>query len=647
MDAFLARVSYHATSYAIRSCLALTSTLVIQQGSRLLKVNIQSLFFLLTWACMRADISQTVDDLPLKTELAALQRRLARKIELISPILEAIEFRYTRGNSALEAVVRVGRELRDDIDALAARYQHAAIFEEHAMGKQYSSQDRRAELLSILTEIKQLMLSIDDLVPSINLWVSAIGGIQAEQSAFSPSRLLQASMLVNVGDSQFVLDSTRPMQIGPDFTLSLYMLFRGHASAQDGEAYGVEEGQRKPMWQEVVHKSRVRLYRIPAGFIAGDDPGVDHNKHSTGYAYQLQIVEDLDDGRVHTFEDGNMEPGPYDGVSLAGIREVVPVGHISKMFYADVGRILNINNEDGASSNPVLLMKRDISQVTQHTATTNGTFEDRTQQEPSRLIESVEECSNDSDSTISETSPQDDIDRQLREESEAAEVIDQSIAIPIQDSGSETHASPWTIPHHLDPEWIALEVFDVDDSASSSSDEDLDHIPGEDHSASGSRPPRPQARSRTSVDSNLVSQLQRMSLASGSGASSRPSSSHSHASEQNPALSSSTELVRQPQHHAPAPLSPTTIERSPFGAIKTSLSLLEMLLRLTSLQEFEQATHLSIPDHVLKFYLDESASESGLHGKERWAARADAAKKMGFDPYVDAPGGSGGGTTGI
>ena len=41
MDAFLAKVSYHATSYAIRSCLALTSTYVIQQGSRLLKVRKQ------------------------------------------------------------------------------------------------------------------------------------------------------------------------------------------------------------------------------------------------------------------------------------------------------------------------------------------------------------------------------------------------------------------------------------------------------------------------------------------------------------------------------------------------------------------------------------------------------------------------------
>lgn len=39
MDAFLARLSYHATSYAVRSCIALTSTYVINQGAKLLKVR--------------------------------------------------------------------------------------------------------------------------------------------------------------------------------------------------------------------------------------------------------------------------------------------------------------------------------------------------------------------------------------------------------------------------------------------------------------------------------------------------------------------------------------------------------------------------------------------------------------------------------
>ncbi|KAI4598167.1 hypothetical protein KJ359_003050 [Pestalotiopsis sp. 9143b] len=615
MDAFVARLSHHATSYAIRSALALTSSLVVQQSSRLLK---------------------TVDDQPLKAELAALQRRLARKIELISPILESIEFRYTRGNTALEAVVRIGRELREDIDLLAARYQDVAVLEERAARglKPSSARDSRVELLSILAETKQLMLSIDDLIPSINLWVSAIGGIQTEQSAFSPSRLLQASMLVNVGDSQFVLDPIRPMQIGPDFTLSLYMLFRGHASAQDGEAYGIEEGQRKPMWQEVVHKARVRLYRIATNFDESDEFGPDaHGRTATGYAYQLQILEDLDDGRVHTFEDGNHQPGPYDGISLAGIREHVPIGQISKMFYADVGRILNINNEDGASSNPVLLLKRDTSSMTRNFTTTNGNY--GIQEKPPRIIQSIEIPDDVSDSTLSESSPQDDIDRQLREESQAAEGLACEKADTPGDKsiGQIFTAAPWTIPNNLDPEWLALEVFDFNDDdtdSTSSADEDED-----DSVSQTPRAPKPSAAHRSSVDSNLMNQFQRMGIANNS----RPPSSLSqpHDNGDDHEANGSAELIQR------QPLSPSTVERSPFGAIRTSLSLLEMLLRLASLQEFEQTTHLSIPDHVLKFYLDESASESGLHGKERWAARNETSRRMGFDPYVDPPPGGGAG----
>lgn len=497
------------------------------------------------------------------------------------------------------------------------------------MGKPLSAQDRQAKLLAILAETKQLMLTIDDLIPSINLWVSAMGGVQAEPTSFSPSRLLQASMLVNVGDSQFVLAPQQPMQIGPDFTLSLYMLFQGHATTKEGEPYGVEDGQRKPMWQEVIHKSRVRLYRTTPRLLPGEEQS--QPNPTTGYAYQLQIIEDMDDGRVHTFEDGNIEPGPYNGVPLAGIRENIPIGQISKMFYADVGRILNINNEDGASSNPVLLLKRNVSQLP--TGENNGS-EQQDCKEEDHLIESVEELGFDSDATISESSPQDDVDRQLREESLAADLT--TPPTPTTPS-TPMPTTPWIIPHNLDPEWMALEVFEFDDSDSIASSDVDDHELDEDL-AIPQGPSRNQAAG-TSVDSNLITQLQRMGLAAENQTPPRPASSQSRASAGEHALSESTELVRQAHFQPTTPLSPTTIERSPFGAIKTSLSLLEMLLRLTSLQEFEQTTHLSIPDHVLKFYLDESASESGLHGKERWAARAEATKKMGFDPYIDGPGG--------
>ncbi|KAI0534104.1 RanGTP-binding protein-domain-containing protein [Xylaria digitata] len=614
MDAFLTRLSYHATSYAVRSCIALTSTYVVKQGAQLLK---------------------NVDHEPLRAELGQLQRRLARKIELVSPILESIELRYTRGDSALETVVRTARGLRQDIDALGERLKAATSAQtppsNGARDPKATVARRQAELTRIIRDIKDLITSIDDAIPLINLWVSAIGGIQAPLSSFSPSRLLQASMLVNVGDTQFILDPSQPMQIGPDFTLSLYMLFRGHASA-DGvqEPYGVEDGQRKPMWQEVMHKARVRLLRVSLDDLSNGIVGGGPRVH---YAYQLQVVEDLDDGRLHTFEDKDLKPTSYDGLSLAGIREFIPIHQISKMFYADVGKILNINNDDSASSSPVLLIKRDVDAVP-------------VVPEPAHTALAIQSSA---DSIVSEISPsegdsQECVDFQLQQE---MGLIHEPVCSTVTSSeASQPRSKPqdWSIPQDLDPEWIALEVFDRDDD-NGNSDSDSE---SESDSTGNERKPRlddgdvcrPRHTARPSVDSNLITQLNRMNIASSS---SRPSSADSYVHQpittnphSRPHPDSTVTTPSRSGNPRPTELTPTKlIERSPFGAIKTSLSLLEMLLRLTSLQEFEQTTHLAIPDHVLKFYLDESASTSGLHGKERLAVSAEAERKVGFDPYAD------------
>lgn len=581
---------------------------------------------------------------------------------MVSPILESIELRFTRGDSALETVVRTARGLREDIDALGERLRDATAAQtpspSRARDPRAAAARQRAELAGIIGEIRDLITSIDDAIPLINLWVSAIGGIQAPPSSFSPSRLLQASMLVNVGDMQFILDPGRPMQIGPDFTLSLYMLFCGHASMREmQEPYGVEEGQRKPMWQEVVHKARVRLLRVPQDDLSNGTVGSNNNSHHlrAHYAYQLQVVEDLDDGRVHTFEDKDGQPAPYDGLLLAGIRECIPVHQISKMFYADVGKILNINNDDKASSSPVLLLKRDASAVPLDTLPA--------MHEPVNPILTIESPGDsipvsEAPSSEGEGNSQDDVNFQLQREMGLVDEPLYSTIISSQAPQTHPGRQHWRIPQDLDPEWIALEVFDIDDG-SEDSDSDSGHATtlDDEDGSSASHSCRPRHTAPPSVDLNLITQLHRMNIASSSPSSpSRPLSSASHLhphppldqsasspTPHNPSIETTPSSLSRPTKPKPKP-KPTTpspatlIERSPFGAIKTSLSLLEMLLRLTSLQEFEQTTHLSIPDHVLRFYLDESVSTSGLRGSERAAAGAEAERKVGFDPYADTAG---------
>jgi hypothetical protein len=63
-----------------------------------------------------------------------------------------------------------------------------------------------------------------------------------------------------------------------------------------------------------------------------------------------------------------------------------------------------------------------------------------------------------------------------------------------------------------------------------------------------------------------------------------------------------------------------------------------MLLRLTMAQQFEQASHLSIHDEILNFFLHEaSTTGAGADADLRKRTRRDAVRKMGFDPYDESP----------
>ncbi|KAI9873617.1 MAG: hypothetical protein M1830_010800 [Pleopsidium flavum] len=87
---------------------------------------------------------------------------------------------------------------------------------------------------------------------------------------------------------------------------------------------------------------------------------------------------------------------------------------------------------------------------------------------------------------------------------------------------------------------------------------------------------------------------------------------------------------------SPMPLITTT--PSPFPNIRTSLSLLETLLRLCSLQQFQQTSHLAINDELLNFFLEESSTTgAGSDGEERRRVRREARARVGFDPYDESP----------
>jgi hypothetical protein len=310
----------------------------------------------------------------------------------------------------------------------------------------------------------------------------------------------------------------------------------------------------------------------------------------------------LDDDRIHSFEDDELQPGAYKDVQLAGIREFVPIHEISKIFYADTGKILNIGNE-GESNSPVLLLKRDVNALPPRRMMERSEQEQLWHEVPEEVVDEGIEVADDG---IEADDPQSDIDYQLRRES--------LIQTPEDDHKrtKSKEASLWRFPPNLDPEWLAFEVYIEAEDGSSGDEQDAN-----DDSAYASGRPSSSAR-KQSTDSNFIAGLANLNLDS-------------------PTTSSTSKSDQEILHPSPKPVTPGP-PSSPFGPIRSSLSLLEMLIRLTALQQFQQASHLSIPDELLTFFLEESSTiGTGPDGEERRRKRHEARQKVGFDPYDESP----------
>jgi hypothetical protein len=149
-----------------------------------------------------------------------------------------------------------------------------AAASEEAMRKGSKSLKERpnneAEIKFIIKDIKNLLARIEDAVPLMNLAITTSGAKLSTNlpSTVSPSRLLQASTFLTAGDTQYSMSQSleaQAVQIGPTFTLSMYMLFASHLRPHD------EESVREATWKEVMHKARLKLRRVPMNLYYSDD----------------------------------------------------------------------------------------------------------------------------------------------------------------------------------------------------------------------------------------------------------------------------------------------------------------------------------------------------------------------------------------
>ena len=377
---------------------------------------------------------------------------------------------------------------------------------------------------------------------------------------------------------------------------------------------------RESTWKEVIHKAHVKLVRVPldalysmpdtnqsfrySGSADGDHVDsarqgseskdyipshVEAEAKADEFAYQLIIIEDLEDGRFHSFDEDEAQPGPYEDVELAGIREAIPIHEISKIFYADTGKILSIGNEVGVN-NPVLLLKRDVNAIPPRRLMERYS-ENHALDQNEGVVNGDSRKPNMDDSDESQSL----IDAQLMQEHRSSSMTPAELeavnVLPPSD--------PWVIPPGLDPEWLAFEVYTGSNESDTESETEQ------------SSAPRPTPSRAPSSTPQLTSAL-------------------THLNINTPTPTSSP---------APQPRSFTPQTQPTLPPIRTSLSLLETLLRLLSLQQFQQTPHLSIPDELLTFFLSESATTgaSSSDTQERKRLRYEARRRVGFDPYDESP----------
>lgn len=534
-----------------------------------------------------------------------------------------IELIAARGNTSLESAVSLTKELRLEIQNLGVRLSKAAADEElsrKGSSRAKSREQNDLELDIIVGDMERLLARIEDAVPLINLAITT-SGVSLSTTlppSVSPSRLLQASTFLTSGDANYAARPGTPVQVGPVFVLSVYMLFTAHAFRPHDS-----EGVRETTWQEVIHKARVKLMRVPLDRLY-DLPGskveplsqsvngalphgedylpthVPSQGKAYEFGYQLLIVEDFDDDRMHD-ED---EQEPFEDVACAGIREAIPVHQVSKLFYADTGKILNIGNE-GEATNPILLVKRDVNaepprRMVQRQETEPDVYASLSTDTDERRASSEEEEDDDEDGP----------DAQLRRESSAApEPPSPETLAPDSPKHKE-----WSFPPNLDPEWMAFEVY------SEASD-----IDDEDHA-------NPAADDSSPAPISSFSPLDPLTAAFNSLRFRSPTPTPSPGPEN----LRGSQLIHKPALESPENILPVNTPSLPN--LRSSLSLLELLVRLTALQQFQQSSHLAITDELLNFFLhDSSTTGAGADAEYRKKVRRDARRRVGFDPYDESP----------
>ncbi|KAJ2785631.1 Ran-specific GTPase-activating protein 30 [Coemansia javaensis] len=532
--------------------------------------------------------SQIAHTAEAQSELDRLRAQFEAKLRIVTPAIDLIDIIAARGHSAMSSVLQLTYALRADILAFSdklARLDDPRAAQRKSDGSLVTLLRRATDAKgdgaaaggsgggsggsggggSIESDLRELLAKIDNAVPLLNLALTTSGVHlgSALPTGISPGRLMQASALVARAATWFDMQAkARPgaapdAMVGEPFTLRMYSLFIGSVRPKSRSDF---------TWKEEFARCHAALWRVAA------DAPARESLLWTDYCYELRIVEDRDDGRYHEDDD---DGGDNDGDGDAQPKWVADMAHklgrprlragrimrihlrtIGSLHYTSAGSLLNIED----SSSPVLVVSVGPSRTDAGDGAPAGlamspSAATLAPEPPSAArwyaLEVAEDDDDDDSDSESESEPEPESEAEAGSENEAGTSVERSAEDGSESDGSSNY-----------------------ESASDSDPEGSDPAPGD--------------------IGGLAQSVATISISQDNGG-----AGHGAGSAGAPSPSGSvgeTELIAADEFLRP-------IEFLANEWRMCTLSLLEYMVRLASIEASEQMSHLEVPDEKLRLYL--------------------------------------------
>ncbi|CAG8473138.1 6681_t:CDS:2 [Paraglomus occultum] len=274
------------------------------------------------------------------SELERARESLDISIKIVQPAIDLIEIISQRGNTSLEPAVARTLQLRKEIDAFA----HKITMETSTAEADDAAKMRKFDHMAMIKDMQALTIKIEKFVPYLNLVLTTSGANLGWSlpNSVSPSRLMQASSLLNDTHHKFIKSAEPSIRVGSPFKVKLYYLFAGNVRPKSVGDF---------TWKEEFTKCDAEVIRIRNN---------NHGNEEGEFCYELILTEDLNDGRYHEeFDMGDRKKQKETIAKLGKSNVIIPgkvkritVRNISRLYYNSSGSLLNIEE----SKSPVLVI---------------------------------------------------------------------------------------------------------------------------------------------------------------------------------------------------------------------------------------------------------------------------------------------------